>query len=79
MFFKKYNEKDIIENLDWKNKNDNYLKELQRFLDKTESIDNENLRKEIITQMLKCDSVLTNLCQEKIAEITEESNKNRRN
>ena len=43
------------------------LNELEKFLDKTESIKDENLRKDIVIQMLKCDNELT-LCAEKIFE-----------
>lgn len=51
----------------WKAKNKKYLLELEKFLDKTESIKDENLRKDIVIQMLKCDNELT-LCAEKIFE-----------
>ena len=56
----------IMENLknnndDWKNKNKKYLKELQAFLDKAENIKDEELKKDIIFQMLKCDNELTKL------------------
>ena len=45
----------------WKNKNEQYLFELQKFLDLADNIENEELRKAIIAQMLKCDKCLTNL------------------
>ena len=51
----------------WKLKSKKYLLELEKFLDKAESIKDEKLRKEIIMQMLKCDKELT-LCAEKIFE-----------
>lgn len=53
---------------DWKVKNKEYLKELQIFLDKVDNIENEELKKDIIYQMLKCDKVLTKIAQEKIEE-----------
>ena len=56
-----------MENLEYKNWKANgqkYLKELQSFLDKAESIENEEIRKEIIFQMLKCDNELTALAEE---------------
>lgn len=43
----------------WKTKNERYLLELESFLDKAQSIENENLKQEIIIQMLKCDRELT--------------------
>ena len=49
---------------DWKMKNKEYLLELQRFLDKADNIENEELKNDIISQMLKCDKVLTKIAQE---------------
>ena len=53
-------------NLDisWKNKNPIYLCEIQKFLDKAENIENEELKKDIINQMLRCDQTLTRLSHE---------------
>lgn len=48
----------------WKNKNEQYLFELQKFLDLADNIENEELRKAIIAQMLKCDKCLTNLAEQ---------------
>lgn len=53
--------KEVKEN--WKSSGKKYLKELQAFLDKAENIENEELRKEIIFQMLKCDNELTMLAE----------------
>ncbi len=53
----------IIEDKNWKANGQKYLKELQTFLDKAENIENEELRKEIIFQMLKCDNELTLLAE----------------
>ena len=53
-----------IEYGNWKASSQKYLKELQSFLDKAESIENEEVRKEIIFQMLKCDNELTLLAEE---------------
>jgi len=47
----------------WKANGQKYLKELQAFLDKAEAIENEEIRKEIIFQMLKCDNELTLLAE----------------
>ena len=48
-------------NINWKEKNQEYLNEIQLFLDKAQNIENAKLREEIIGQMLRCDKVLTKL------------------
>ena len=48
----------------WKKKSQKYLLELECFLDKAQSIKDDNLRNEIIIQMLKCDNELTLLAEE---------------
>ena len=58
------NEEVSTENNNWKNKDKKYLFELQKFLDLTENIKNEELRKEIVAQMLKCDKRITQLAAE---------------
>lgn len=55
---------DNLEKRNWKANGQKYLKELQAFLDKAENIENEEIRKEIIFQMLKCDNELTLLAEE---------------
>ena len=52
-----------LEYKNWKANGQKYLKELQAFLDKAEAIENEEIRKEIIFQMLKCDNELTLLAE----------------
>lgn len=52
-----------VENRNWKANGQKYLKELQAFLDKAENIENEELRKDIIFQMLRCDNELTLLAE----------------
>ena len=64
MKFCKNNNMKKVENENWKAESPKYLKELQTFLDKAENIQNEELRKEIIFQMLKCDRELTDLAEE---------------
>jgi len=51
---------------DWKEKNEKYLIELQKSLDIAENIEDEELRKSIIVQMIKCDKLLTELAEEMI-------------
>lgn len=60
--------KQIGEFPEWKIKSKEYKKEIQIFLDKVENIENEELRKDIICQMLKCDKVLTKIAEQKISE-----------
>ena len=44
--------------------NPNYLKQVQKFYDIVDNIDNEDLKKDIINQMLKCGDSLTKSIQE---------------
>lgn len=62
-------------NEDWKKESKEYLKELQKFLDKAENIENQELRNEIIIQMLKCDDELTKLANKKIKQSYEQGKK----
>ena len=71
---KEENINNLIQNNNWKNKNEQYLFELQKFMDLADNIENENLRKLIIAQMLKCDKCVTNLA-EKIFENLNVNNK----
>lgn len=48
----------------WKKESQSYLNELQKFLDKASNIQNQELKEEIIIQMLKCDDELTKLAEE---------------
>lgn len=48
----------------WKEKNERYLKKLQQFFDVAENIADEQLRKDVISQMLKCDETLTIIAEE---------------
>lgn len=59
-------EKDINEEKIWKNKNQQYLFELQKFLDIADNVEEEKLRKLIIYQMLKCDKCLTKIAEKMI-------------
>lgn len=51
-------------NCEWKEKNKLYLKELQVFFDIADKIENEDLRNSIISQMLRCDKIVTNLAED---------------
>ncbi len=63
---KEENINSLIQNNNWKNKNEQYLFELQKFMDLADNIENENLRKLIIAQMLKCDKRLTIIAEKMI-------------
>ncbi len=64
MILSKTKDMEKLENKNWKSNSQKYLKELQAFLDKAENIKDEELRKDIIFQMLKCDNELTILAEE---------------
>lgn len=66
-------DKNILEKNKWKNKNSQYLFELQKFLDLADNIEDENLRKLIISQMLKCDRCITNIAEKMFKTIKEEN------
>lgn len=65
-------DKNILEENKWKNKNSQYLFELQKFLDLADNIEDESLRKLIISQMLKCDKCVTNIAEKIFKTIKEE-------
>ena len=58
-------------NREKKKKNEKYLTNLQKFLDATDSIKDEELRRHIIGQMLKCDLVLTEIAEIEIKKAKE--------
>lgn len=61
---KKIEVEDIPNNREWKEKNIKYLKELQLFFDRVDSIRDSNLKTSIINQMLQCDKALTEIAEE---------------
>ena len=75
MKFSKTKYMENIENKNWKANGQKYLKELQAFLDKVENIENEELRKDILFQMLKCDKELTALAEEMFEKYKNEKEK----
>ena len=64
-------DKQFLNNREWKEKNEKYLTNLQKFLDATDSIEDEELQKHIIGQMLKCDLVLTEIAEKEIQKAKE--------
>lgn len=65
-FKEKFSENETSNSRDWKEKNKSYLNQLQKFLDATDRIKEEELRNHIIAQMLKCDLVLTQIAEREI-------------
>lgn len=66
MEFKKLTKDETPNNREWKEKNKRYLNQLQKFLDTVDSIEKEELKNNIIIQMLKCDLILTELAEKEI-------------
>ena len=64
MFSKKNKTIYLSNNRARKEQNKEYLMHVQSFLDQVDNIENEGLKRDIITQMLKCDSILTKLAEE---------------
>lgn len=58
----------IEDNKEWKEKNQEYLNELQSFFDKAENILDTELKRKIVEQMLKCDEVLTKIAESRFKE-----------
>ena len=52
-----------MNNRDWKEKDKEYLKFIQKFLDLSDNIENEELKEEVIRAMLMCDERLTQLAE----------------
>ena len=61
----------LANNRGWKEKNEKYLTNLQKFLDATDSIKDKELQRHIIGQMLKCDLVLTEIAEIEIQKAKE--------
>ena len=52
-----------MNNRDWKEKDKEYLRFIQKFLDLSDNIENEELKEEVIRSMLMCDERLTQLAE----------------
>lgn len=67
-----------IKNIDrtWKEGNKLYLRELQRFLDRVDNIEDYELRRSVINQMMICDKVLTELAEDMFINFYDEGYKN---
>lgn len=62
-------------NKNWKKEDIVYLNEMQKFLDKASNIEPKELREEIITQMMRCDLVLTKLAEKEFEKILKQGKK----
>lgn len=69
------NDGDNTKESKWKNKDEIYLFELQKFFDIVENVENKELRKAIIAQMLKCDRRVTQLAENIFQELEEHCHK----
>lgn len=49
---------------EWKEKNEEYINALYKFLDVVDNVENEELKLDIIYKMLKCDEILTKIAEE---------------
>lgn len=61
------NKNEIIKKVysrEWKEKNEEYVKALEKFLDVADNIKDESLKMDVIYKMLKCDEILTKLAEE---------------
>lgn len=58
----------------WKQKDEKYLFYLQKFLDISENIDDETLKKSLIGAMLRCDDRLTKLAECEMENMNKKSN-----
>ena len=56
----------------WKNENKRYLFEIQKFLDLVDNVENENLRKMLIDQMIRCDRYITGMAEDIFRQLIED-------
>lgn len=61
--FEKEELKRKIYSREWKEKNFEYINELEKFFDIVDNIENEKLRLDVIYQMLRCDEILTKIAE----------------
>ena len=74
---KRNNKSMITEN--WKNKSQNYLNEMQSLLDRIQAIKDQELKREILYKVLKCDNELTILAEELFQEYYEKGKSEAKN
>lgn len=78
-----YNNKEKIKkektNRKWKEENNQYLCELQRFFDRVDNIEDNELKNSIIRQVMICDEILTKIAESKFDEFYKEGYKKAKN
>ena len=65
-------EEKTIEEQIWKNKNEKYLFELQKLIDLVDNIEDKEMQKILINQILRCEKVLTTVFEETLKKVLEE-------
>ena len=63
----KYNFESSVENI--KRKDKIYLKELQTFFDKVDNVKDEELKKQILYQMHRCEERIIQICKKSTGEV----------
>ena len=63
----KYNFESSVENI--KRKDKIYLKELQTFFDKVDNVKDEELKKQILYQMHRCEERIIQICNKSTGEV----------
>ena len=56
----------VVQKLDrkWKEENKLYLEELQRFFDRVDNIEDNELKRSVVSQMMICDKILTEIAED---------------
>ena len=65
-------EEKTIEEQIWKNKNEKYLFELQKLIDLVDNIEDKEMQRILINQILRCEKVLTTVFEETLKKVLEE-------
>ncbi len=77
-----YNNKKVKKeksNRKWKEENNQYLCELQRFFDRVDNIEDNELKNSIIRQVMICDEILTKIAESKFDEYYKKGYKEAKN
>ena len=72
-------DEEIIEEHQWKNRNKKYLFELQKIIDLTDNIEDNEMKKIFINQIIRCDKTLTEIFEETLKRVLAESSKKSNN
>lgn len=69
---KDLNLEEILKDHEWKNKNQKYILDLDKFFDLVDNVKQECLRRQIRTQMIRCDKNITKMAEEIFKKMAEE-------